>query len=127
MTHHRSSSRPSPDEEIVATVLGTFARERYALAAVTGAIVLVASAAIVNSARPLFGHSGFGLAISLTSCLAGILLSAVTLVWSVINRSSDRHVSEHLRGTHVVAWALTFVISGAAILDLVAFAVILRR
>lgn len=127
MTHNRGRSRPSPDEESVATVLGTFARERYAIAAVNGALVLFVAAVLVNAERPLFGHSGLGLAISLTSCLAGIILSAVTLVWSLISRSSDGHVFEHRRRTHVVAWALIFIVSGAATLDLVAFAVVLSR
>ena len=68
------------------------AQDREALTVLAGAFALVIAAVLVNSARPLFGHSGFGLVIALTSCGAAILLSATVLGVSILNRSGSAAV-----------------------------------
>ena len=125
MTGNREDERgarlPAPTDD----VLRFLAFERRSQAAVVGALGLIIAGVLVDSARPLFAHTGMGLAIAVTSCAAAVLLAAATGAVSIHRRRLVAPSGRRVRKFAVRVVGTLVVV--AAVLDLVALVAFLRR
>ena len=99
--------------------LDVLALHRRALRWVIGSLALIVPTFFISGWRPLFGGSGFGLAIELISCAASIALALLAAA-TIVGYMRGHRVGLHNR---VLVVSVMAVVAVAILLDILAFGV----